>query len=229
MATIISQSESVVTISALNFLQLPDPARPDFNIFVPCDVNALFDNLQLVIPLTDADPNDQSPPDQNQPTTGTFNNTAWRAVYENSIMSNLATTVSRYAADINDASAAQLKVLFEKIICELFLGYPSTDPRYTSANLSIKTDDYVAPWLNGVAGGDQSWGQKCFLATQFDTIATQLVTGRKYERVDTGLQTEHGQVQLLTGDAIGVRVKLMENADNFLHINFYLQQTDSAL
>lgn len=227
MATaIIAQTETVVTVSSLNFLTIPSPARPDFDVYVPLNVNSIFDNLQLAIPTTDTD-SGTSAPDQNQPTTGTFDADAWRSAYTTSVMASLAdNTGCSYTADL--ATPAALKSLFEKIVCELFLGFDSSDIRFSSSGLTIKTDTYIAPWLNGDAGGGgaSSWGQKVFDTAQFGTIATQLVTARKYERVAAdGPTIEHGQIQLAVGDSIGVRVKLQENADNFLHINFYLRQT----
>ena len=215
---------TTVTISSLSAIEFPKPDRPDFDVYVPFDVNAVFANLQLAVPETDIDPTTGTP-DKDQPIKGTFDATLWRAQYVNEIMNNVASIVSSHT--INQTEPAALKELYADIVCELFLGFKQQDARFITSGLLIKTEDYLAPWLNGTAtgGAGGTHGEEIFSLSQFGAIATQIVAGRRFTRIQTDGVVDYGQINLQVGDCIGVRVKLEEHVTNAIHVNFYLQQT----
>jgi hypothetical protein len=112
----------------------------DFDVFVPCDVNAAFYAAPLEVP----DPN--AP--QNAPATLGYSDAAqWRAFYKTNIMPFISQQNAAYSADLIEVRA--LRDIFANIIAQLFLGVDALSEEFQRTNVKFDDSFFIA-WLDGL-------------------------------------------------------------------------------
>ncbi len=233
--------KTTVTLSSTDALAVVPPDKFDREIFIPVDLNSIFGDVELTVPVTDPNTDEAHNP---QATIGNFQSDHWRNVYltkllvaDTALANDTALADRPATASHGNYNQTELDSSVKKEVTDavsiLFTNQPAAYVRSLST-VSLK-DEALKDWINSTkhlngsidtADLEETFGKKIFTEQQFTEIHDKLRAAKKFQRMPDGPNEvpTTAKLALLEGECIGIPIILRENDSNLQNINFYFCQ-----